>query len=72
MVSFSSFSIFISKQTTIILNSWNPSLFAYETADFKLAFIQSAVSVAKNDRFKKFKIMVFRLDLKIKNDKKRH
>ena len=56
----------------MILNFLNPSTFAYETADFKLAFIQSAVSVAKNDRFKKFKIMVFRLDLKIKNDKKRH
>ena len=36
-----------SKRTTINLNFFNPSTFAYETADFKLAYLQSA----KNDQF---------------------
>ena len=40
------------------------STFANETADFKLAYLQSAVSWAKNDGFEKFKIMVVRLMLR--------
>ena len=37
-----------------------------------LAYRHSVVLWAKNDRFKKFKIMVFRLDLTMENDEKRH
>ena len=54
----------------MILNFQNPLTFAHETADFKLAYLQSAFSLAKNDGFKKFKIMVICLDLTIENDEK--
>ena len=43
---------------TMILNFLNPSTFAHETADIKLAYFQSAVSWANVAGFKKFKIMV--------------
>ena len=56
----------------MILNFWNPSTFAHETADIKLAYLQSAVSWAKNAGFKKIKIMVVFLDLTMENDEKRH
>ena len=54
----------------MILIFLNPSTFAHETADIKLAYIQSAVSWAKNDGFKKFKIIVVCLDLTMENDEK--
>ena len=56
----------------MILNFWNPSTFAHETADFKLACLQSAVSWAKNDGFKKFNILVVCSDLIMESDKKRY
>ena len=56
----------------MILNFLNPSTFAHETAVFKLAYLQLAVSQAKNDGFKKYKINVFRFDLTMENDEKRH
>ena len=37
------------KQTTMILNFSNPSIFTYERADIKLVYNQSAVSSAKVD-----------------------
>ena len=65
-----SFSIIRSKRITMILNFLNLSMFAHKTADIKLACLQSAVSWAKVDRFKKFKIMVIRLELtREKNEK---
>ena len=67
-----SFSIIRSKRTTMILNFYNPSTFAHETADIKLAYFQSAVSWANVDGFKKFKIMVVRFDIMMKNGEKRH
>ena len=48
------------------------STFAHETADIKLAYLQSVVSQAKDYGFQKFKIMVVRLDLTIENDEKQH
>ena len=56
----------------MILNFQNPLTFAHETADIKLAYFQSAVSWANADGFKKFKILVVRLDLTMENDEKRH
>ena len=47
----------------MIFNFLNLSTFAHETADVKLPYFQSAVSWAKVDRFKKFKIVVVRFDL---------
>ena len=47
----------------MILIFLNPSTFAHETADIKLAYIQSAVSWANVDGFKKLKIMVAHLNL---------
>ena len=44
IILFSSFSVAKSKQTTMILNFLNKSTFALETADIKLAFLQSAVT----------------------------
>ena len=51
----------------MILNFLNPSTFAHETADFKLAYLQSAFSLAKNDGFKKIQNHG---DLFIPNDRK--
>ena len=56
----------------MILNFSNPSVFAHETANIKLAYFQSVVSWAKNDGFKKFKIMVFSLEPTMENDEKQH
>ena len=56
----------------MILNFYNPSTFAHETADIKLAYFQSAVSWANVDGFKKFKIMVVCFDLMMENDEKQH
>ena len=56
----------------MIWNFWNPSAFAHETANIKLAYFQSVVSWAKNDGFEKFKIMVFSLEPTMENDEKRH
>ena len=47
----------------MIWNFLNPSTFAHETADIKLAYFQSAVSWANVEGYKKFQIMVVRLDL---------
>ena len=38
----------------------------------KLAYLQSAVSWAKNYGFERFEIMVVRLDLVMENDEKQH
>ena len=54
----------------MILNFQNPLTFAHETADIKLAYRQSAILWAKNDRFKKFKFMLVLLDLTMENDEK--
>ena len=56
----------------MILNFYNPSTFAHETADIKLAYFQSAVSWAIVDGFKKIKIMVVCLDLMMEKDVKQH
>ena len=56
----------------MILNFRNPLSFAHETVDVKLAYLQSAVSWAKVDRFQKFKIMVVCFDLIMENNEKQH
>ena len=56
----------------MILNFQNPSTFAHETVDIKLAYFQSAVSWANVDGFYKFKILVVCLDLTTENDEKLH
>ena len=54
----------------MILNFSNPSMFTQESANINLAYLQSAVSMAKVNRFEKFKIMMVRLDLIMENDEK--
>ena len=56
----------------MILNFSNLSFSTHETADIKLAYFQSAVLWANVDGFKKFKILVVRLNLTMENDEKRH
>ena len=56
----------------MILTFLNLSIFAHEIADIKLAYLQSAVSWAKNDGFKKFKILVVCFDLMIENNEKQY
>ena len=56
----------------MILNFLNPSKFAHETADIKLAYFQSAVLWVNVDGFQKFKIMMVRFDLLMENYEKRH
>ena len=54
----------------MILIFSNPSIFTLETADMKLAYLQSAVPWANFDEFKKFKILAVLLNLmmeKMKN-----
>ena len=43
-------------------------IFAHETADFKIACLQSAVSWSKNAGFRKFKIVVLFFDQTMEND----
>ena len=54
------------------LNFSNPSIFTQESADIKLAYVWLAVSQAKDDGFKKFKIMVVHLDIMMEDDGKRY
>ena len=57
----------------MILNFSNLSIFTQATsANIKLSYLQSAVSWAKVDGFKRFEIMVVCLDLMMENDEKQY